>query len=153
MENRDIFYKTAKGQLGLTISWDDPKTIIDEQELGCGYAMTRIYNKAFPSKKINLTGTNGWWNWMKTSPLWEEILEPEPDCVVVYPTDAIPPQSPLKNGHIFICGRKNAEDSSYWLMSNSSATGTWEAHWTVKSAYKHYHTYGKIPPFYFRLLG
>jgi hypothetical protein len=89
---------------------------------------------------------------MKKSDLWEEILEPEAGCVVVYPTGAIPPQSPLKNGHIFICGKNNSPDGTKWLMSNNSTTGKWDAHWTLKSAHSYYHGYGKIPRFCFRLI-
>lgn len=153
MQAQEQFYKTCKGLLGTTISWDDPKTIIDEQELGCGFAMTRAYNKAFPDKKVSYTGTGAWWEGMKKDKAnFNEILDFKPCAILVFPTPAIPKQSPLSNGHIFVIGKKKAEDGSYWLMSNNSKTGKWDAHWTLKEALQHYKIEGMIPPFIFEVL-
>jgi len=144
---RDKFYKTA-------LSFYRAGTIMSPGNifLGCGYAMDKIWNTAFPNDKVNLGGTGPWWEYMKKSDKWLEILEPEPDCIIVYPTPAIPSQSKLDNGHIFLCGRNKAPDDSYWTLSNNSTTGKLDAHWTVKSAHDYYHGYGKIPRFCFRLL-
>lgn len=144
---RDTFYKTALElyRSGVIVSPENKK-------LGCGYAMTKVWNTAFPDRKLNLVGTSDWWEHMKKSADWEEILEPEPDCVIVYPTQAIPPQSPLSNGHILLCGHNNAPNGSKWLLSNNSDTGKLDAHWSIKSAQDYYHGYGAIPRFCFRLL-
>lgn len=153
MQAQEQFYKTCKGLLGTTISWDDPKTIIDEQELGCGFAMTRVYNKAFPNKKVSYTGTGGWWEGMKKDKAnFNEILDFKPCAILVFPTPAIPKQSPLSNGHIFVIGKNKAPDGSLWLMSNNSKTGKWDAHWTLKEALQHYKIDGMIPPFIFEVL-
>jgi hypothetical protein len=121
--------------------------------LGCGYAMTAVWNKAFPDKKINWTGTSDWWAWLKKSDLWEEVLEPEAGCVIISPTPAIPPQSPLKNGHIGIVGKNKAPNGGLYVMSNNSNTGKWDAHWDTVRWDDYYHKYGKIKTSYFKLVG
>lgn len=143
---RNRFYETA-----LKLYREGAILSPDNIMLGCGYAVTAVWNKAFPDDKVYHTGTSSWWDWLKSSNKFEAVFEAEPDCIIISPTPAIPPQSPLKNGHIGVVGRNKAPDGSYWIMSNNSLTGKWDAHWTVKSWNAYYQDHGKIKTNYYKL--
>jgi len=141
---RERFYKIA-------LAAYQREEILSPNEInfGCAIALSVIHNRTF-DKKVDFASTSQWHKYLKESDEWEEILRPEPTCVIVYPTSSIPPQSNLSNGHILICGKVKSPDGSYWTMSNNSKTGRWDTHFTVKSANDYYHKNGGIPAFYFR---
>lgn len=123
--------------------------------LGCAISMSAVYNRAFPEKTpLRLVNTTQWYNYMTSHPEeFQQIDRPEPMCVFVYPTDMRLGESPIKHGHIFVCGKKLAPDESYYTMSNNSDRGCWDTHWTVQEAENYYSGYGKIERYCFKILG
>ena len=122
--------------------------------LGCAISMCAVYNRAFPEKEpLRFVNTTQWYDYMKAHPeLFKPLLWPEPKCIRVNPTEHIPAGSPLKHGHIFVVGKKLADDKTYYTMSNNSQRGVWDTQWTNGEADDYYVRHGKIPSYYFRVL-
>ena len=153
---RESFYKTALTayRTGEVLVKDIPETPYNDMDLGCALNMSRIWSRTFPDRAVNFSSTSQWHKYFKDNEgvFFEGILQPEPMCFILYATDSIPPQSPLKNGHLFLNGKNKSDDGSYWTLSNNSKTGKLDTHFTVKSADEYYHKNGKIPPFYYKII-
>lgn len=145
-DNADKFYQTAKGLLGQNLAPGN-------ELLGCAISMSAIHNIAFPDKKpLRFVNTTQWYNYMRKSPEWIEAEPFEPNSVVVSVTGQIPKGSPLKNGHIGICGRIQSPDGTNYIMSNNSYGKKWDTHFTAKEWQEFYIQHGQIPTYFFKLI-
>lgn len=139
----DILYNTARSLLGINLA-------VGNEWLGCAQSFSAVNNRAFPGKKIHFLGTSQCYDWMKNSPKWLELKNPEPKCTIVSVTSMIPQGSFLEHGHIGILGQFLADDNSYYIMSNDSYRGYWNTQFTLKRWENYYIKYGRIPTFYFK---
>jgi hypothetical protein len=113
-------------------------------EYGCADSLSKVINTAFPKC---LSGS------VSTAILYKQLLESSsfirvktmyPGDIIICPTGFAKKPSKITNGHCGIIG----EDEQ--IMSNSSATGTWEQNYTIESWVKRYRNEGNYPIYIFR---
>lgn len=139
-ENGLKIYNVAKECLGTHITLDDNVP----HELGCAEAISYILKQTELFATLPATGfpgTAALADWLTSNPLFEEVEEPIPGDIVVYPTGSSSIDSP--HGHVFICGK-------YGLLSNDSATGLFLEVWDIKKATEYYQNVLKFMPHFFR---
>lgn len=148
--NRLRIYKTALDSLGID---NTPNDIIPD-EVGCMEAVDTIHRMALGyyinGKRSGITvSTYQGWRIMRDSALFTAVDRPMEGDILIYPSGT--GNGNLSNGHVFICGKVNInEPEQTKLMSNSSASGTFEQNYTVATAKARYETLGGYKGYWFR---
>jgi len=130
-----------------------PNDVIPD-EVGCAEHVDTIHRMALgyymngKTKDITVS-TYQAWRIMRDSPRFTAVDRPLEGDILVYATGT--GNGNLSNGHIFICGEVDNNDmQNTKLMSNSSATGTFEQNYTVATAKARYESLGGYPAYWFR---
>ncbi len=140
--NREKIYQTAVAYIGYDASPND----LAPDEYGCAESVTNILEKSGCGIGVILS----------TYQLYK-ILEARHDAFIrvdtpLYGDIWISPSGMgnggLSNGHVAVCGK--GEGDNMILMSNSSATGTFQENYTVGSWKKRYVDIGGYPIFIYR---
>ncbi len=129
-------YETAKAALGTKIAPDGIS------ELGCAFSVNELYKRTF-GKDICPAPQNESTYWlykaMKAGPFTRvTVTDPPMGYIVISPSG----YGNYPHGHISIAGKNMSPDGTRYLMSNNSATGTWEANYTMKSWNDYFATKG-----------
>ena len=140
-ENRVKLYLTALQFRGVDASPKDEAP----DEYGCADSVSKVINKAFPKVIKGSVSTAELFNQLNTSPLFKRMLNYLPGDIVISPTGK-GKTGKLPNGHVGIVSDHDK------IMSNSSATGTWEENFTMTSWVKRYREKGGYPIYIFRKL-
>lgn len=142
----NVLYGTAKGLLGENLA---PKW----QPLGCATSVSFVISRTF-NEDIDYPHTDDLLAYLKKSPKWQQVNEPEKGCVIISPTGEIPSYSPLKgdkaHGHCGIMGQFKADDGSVYIMSNNGEEKCWDTKFTFKKWTDYFITYGKVPTYFFK---
>lgn len=143
-------YAAALAHLGVDASPND----VAPDEYGCMETVDDIYCDA-TGHYINGTRTQvtistyQGFQIMGNSKYFTKVDQPLEGDILVYASGT--GNGNLSNGHIFIIGAVDNNDrENTQLMSNSSATGTFEQNYTIGTAKARYETIGGYVPHYFR---
>lgn len=136
--NRVKLYATALSFLGTDASPKDEAP----DEYGCADSVSKVINTAFPLCIKGSISTAELFNQLDNSKEFYRVLEFKPGDVIISPTGK--GSGKIPNGHTGIVSEFEE------IMSNSSATGKWEANFTIKSWVDRYRTQGGYPIFVFR---
>lgn len=131
-------FETAKKCLGIDASPND----VAPDELGCADTVSNILIKAGFTMPV-IISTAKLYDYLNTQNTWVKLDTPLMGDVVVSPT-GMGGLNGIKHGHTGIVGTGNV------IMSNSSATGTFEPNYTISSWIQKYKVKGGYPIFYFR---
>lgn len=147
--NRLTIYACALTFLGKDASPND----VAPDEVGCAETAYDILLAAL-GKNVGISftvSTNTLYNELRASKGYIKTDQPLEGDIWISPTGY--GSGALPNGHVAIVGRvDNSNPENTQLMSNSSATGTFEQNYTVKTWKERYVTLGGYPCFIFRKL-
>jgi len=141
-KNRVKLYLSALEYLGTDASPLDEAP----DELGCADSVSKIVLKTFPNVIKGSVSTRELFNQLNTSPKFKRVTVGKFGDVVISPTGMEKAPGKIKNGHVGIFGEDEV------IMSNSSATGTWEANFTLKFWVARYRDLGNYPIYIFRVV-
>lgn len=134
----DLIYHAAYDAIGTDVSPDD----LANDRLGCAESLSTLMRGIFPELHFPLVlSTRELYLYLSKSPSFQAISAPERGCIVLNVTGT--GNGKVSNGHVGIMGNS-------WIMSNHSATGTWEAAHTLEGWKRYYETKGGMPTLYFR---
>lgn len=136
--NRIKLYATALSFLGTDASPKDEAP----DDLACAESVSKVINTAFPNCIKGSVSTAELFNQLDNSKDFYRVLEFKAGDVIISPTGK--GNGKIPNGHVGIISEFEE------IMSNSSATGTWEANFTIKSWVERYRTKGGYPIYSFR---
>lgn len=127
----------AEEYLGVDASPAD----IAPDELGCAESVTTIISQMLPDFKIEPA------TWLLKEKLdadhrFERVTKAERGVIILSPTFS---GNGTVVGHVGIFGNENK------IMSNSSATGTWEYNFTLESWLKRYRDKGALKVYYYKM--
>lgn len=139
-------FQTSVNVLGTDVSPAD----LAPDEYGCAETMSNIIARVVPGFPIFLS-TRALCIYLKSDTRFEQIFEPETGAVLVSPTTE--GNGRIPNGHTGMIGNKFIFNGKpeFEIMSNSSATGTFEKNYTTISWRARYVDIGGYPMYYFRL--
>jgi len=137
--NRVKLYLSALQYLGTDASPFDEAP----DEYGCADSVSKVILSAFPNSIIGSVSTKLLYEELSKSKQFVKVLEFQAGDVIISPT-GMGKTGKIANGHTGIVG-ENEE-----ILSNSSATGTWENNYTMKSWVDRFRTAGGYPIFFFR---
>ena len=132
-------YQAALRHLGIDASPRDAAP----DELGCAETVSTFISTVVPGFPI-VTGTYTLWKVLEGHPRFVRIAGPIPGAVMISPTGTQHRLSPIRNGHVAICGMGGV------VMSNSSASGRFEENFTQRSWQEYYGRAG-FPTYYYKL--
>lgn len=138
LNRRDALYHLARFYIGHDASPFDSAP----DELGCAESVSTIINHITPFK-ITLGTYTLRDIFVKDTRFIPVLSQPQAGDIIISPTGMGNGQIV---GHVGIMGLKGQ------IMSNSSATGTWEQNYNIDSWRARYRTKGALPIFYFRLI-
>lgn len=115
-------------------------------EYGCADSLSKVINSAFPKCILGSVSTAELYKQLLNSKSFVKTTELEAGDIIISPTGSSTKNSDIKNGH---CGIVGEDDE---IMSNSSATGTWEQNYTVTTWTRRYRNQGGYPIYSFRKL-
>lgn len=115
-------------------------------EYGCADSLSKIINSAFPQCITGSVATKELYQQLLRSNKFVKVTELEAGDIIISPTGSNTKATEIKNGHCGIVG----EDGE--IMSNSSATGTWEQNYTIETWIRRYRNKGAYPIYSFRKL-
>lgn len=115
-------------------------------EYGCADSLSKIINSAFPQCITGSVSTKELYQQLLRSNKFVKVAELEAGDIIISPTGSNTKTTEIKNGHCGIVG----EDGE--VMSNSSATGTWEQNYTIETWIRRYRNKGAYPIYSFRKL-
>ncbi len=131
-------FETAKSLLGVDASPND----IAPDELGCAETVSNVIKKAgFPFPVI--ISTKELYAQFSHDEGWLEVPNPLAGDVILSPT-GLGGKNGITNGHTGVVGLNDV------VMSNSSATGKFEANYTLKTWKARYQDKGGYPILFFR---
>lgn len=139
-------YGVAKTSLGvhLTLNANVPS------EVGCAEAVSTVLLKSGITG-VPVTGfasTAVLYEWLRTSPQFVQIANPESGAVLVSPTGAGNGKIP---GHTGIVGAFDVTYAHDWgVCSNDSNSGLFLELWSIQKWVQYYAQYGGLPIYYFR---
>lgn len=145
--NRLIIYAKALKSLGLDASPSD----VAPDEVGCAETVCDIVIDALGQKAgISFTvSTNLLYKQLKASTKWTQVDQPLEGDIVISPSGY--GNGNLSNGHTGIVGQiDNSSHDMSLIMSNSSATGTFEQNYTLGAWKARYAQLGGYPVAFFR---
>lgn len=131
-------FTTAKQWIGMDAS---PKDVAPD-ELGCAETVTAILNYAGFQTPV-IVSTAKLYEYLSTKVEWMRVYTPIEGDIVISPT-GMGGKNGIKNGHVGVVGTGGV------IMSNASATGTFEPNYTINSWTNRYSIKGGYPIFYFR---
>lgn len=140
-ENRILLYLSAIQYIGIDASPADEAP----DELGCADSVSKILLRVFPKVIKSSVSTAALFNQLNNSKEFSRVLRYLPGDIVISPT-GMGKTGKVPNGHVGIVSEKDK------IMSNSSATGTWEENFTVTSWVRRYRERGGYPIYFFRKL-
>lgn len=138
--SRDKIYKAALAALGTDASPSD----LAPDELGCAETVNAIVKKALGYEVGGTLSTNLMYKALLTSSKFIKVDQALPGDIIISPTGY--GNGKLSNGHVAIAGENDT------IMSNSSATGTFESNYTQKTWDARYVTKGGYPKAFFRAI-
>lgn len=133
-----VIFETAKRYLGLDASPND----LAPDELGCAETVSTLINLAGYEMPF-LVSTAELYTYFIHDNKWVKVTSPLAGDIVISPT-GMGGQNGISHGHTGIVG------SASVIMSNSSATGTFEPNYTISSWTTRYKIKGGFPIYYFR---
>lgn len=136
--NRLILFATAVKCLGTDASPND----LAPDEVGCAETVNAIHKKAFGFEIGGKLSTYQMYSALQKSKYFIKVDQPLEGDIVISPTGY--GNGNLKNGHVGIKGEYDK------IMSNASATGTFEENYTMKSWKERYVDKGGYPMHFFR---
>ena len=136
--NRFKLYATALSFLGSDASPND----LAPDELGCADTVSAIILVGFGNIIKYSISTAELFNILNNSSHFKRVKDFKCGDVILSPTGK--GNGKLSNGHVGIVG----EDEE--ILSNSSATGTFEQNFTITSWVKRYREKGGFPIYFFR---
>ena len=131
----DLLYETAKSLIGQKL------VPLNEAELGCVRSLRVVYKKAFGQELCSTASTKVLLDFLERE--WKEVKEGQMGDVVIAATGT--GNGEVKNGHVCIVGKTH-------YMSNTSATGIFEANYKPENFKKWFGKVGGMPVRFFRLL-
>lgn len=135
--NQERLYQTAKDSLGRDAS---PKDIAPDN-LGCAETISEIIRKALPEIYCPvMTGTQELFNFLKTSPDFQQVLVPDPGSVIICVTGT--GNGLVAHGHAGIIGK-------YGICSNDSRSGLFLENYTLDSWKRYFEVKGGFKSHYF----
>lgn len=140
-ENRIKLYLAAIQYLGKDASPADEAP----DELGCADSVSKILKNAFKGIIKGSVSTAELFNQLNTSPYFQRVIAYKTGDIIISPTGK-GKTGKIPNGHVGIVSENDK------VMSNSSATGTWEENYTVTSWVKKYREKGGYPIYFFRVI-
>ena len=133
----DLLYEMAKSLLGQQL------IPLSKSDTGCVLAVRVVYKKAFGTELCATASTKVLLDFLEQSGEWKEVKEGKLGDVVIAATGS--GNGEVKNGHVCIVGKTH-------YMSNTSATGLWEANYKPEAFQKWFGKVGGMPVRFFRLL-
>lgn len=115
-------------------------------EYGCADSLSKVILSAFPKCITGSVSTAELYKQLSNSKLFIKTTELEAGDIIISPTGHNKKTTEIKNGH---CGIVGEDDE---IMSNSSATGTWEQNYTIETWIRRYRNKGAYPIYSFRKL-
>jgi hypothetical protein len=115
-------------------------------EYGCADSLSKVILSAYPKCITGSVSTKELYNQLLNSKQFIKTNELEAGDIIISPTGSATKVSEIKNGH---CGIVGEDDE---IMSNSSATGTWEQNYTIATWTRRYRNQGGYPIYSFRKL-
>ena len=135
--NRGQLYLAAIAAIGRDASPND----VAPDELGCAETVNAIHENAFGYQIGGDVSTYRMYRALKRHPRFYEVETPLPGDVIISPTGY---GNGSMVGHVGIVGKDNI------IMSNSSATGTWEENYTIDEWIERYKNQGGLPVKFYR---
>src|SRR3990167_6916307 len=134
----ETLYATAKSLLGQKLVSDSKK------DTGCVIAIRAVYKRAFGTELCATASTKTLLDFLeRVKGEWKEVKEGQPGDIVLAATGT--GNGEVKNGHCCIVGKTH-------YMSNTSATGIWEANYKPQNFRNWFEKVGGMPISFFRLL-
>lgn len=141
----DKLYDTAISFLGKDASPDD---LANDME-GCAESVSDVIRTAFPEMNFpTLLSTRTLFDYLRKSPSFVQVSTLTKGDIIISVTGT----GILTHGHTGICGKNESPDGSYWIMSNNSFTGTWEANYSLNSWNRYFRDKGGLSTVYFAFL-
>lgn len=134
----ETIFKTALASLGTDASPSD----VAPDELGCAETVSDILIKAGFLMPV-IVSTAKLYEYFLKQTSWLRIDTPIMGDVIISPT-GMGGNNGITNGHVGIVGKGSV------VMSNSSATGTFEPNYTLASWTSRYKNKGGYPIYFFR---
>lgn len=144
LSRSDILYNTAYKMIGRDASPADAAP----DEVGCVDSVNQVFKAAFgaPLMTPETLSTARLYEKLKTDPRFVQLksyLDAKAGDIIVCPT-GLGTNPKMPHGHTGIMGKK-------WIMSNDSATGIWDANYTLESWTTYFCIKGGYPAYAFRL--
>lgn len=136
-------YCLAKSLLGKHLTLDNSVS----PDVGCAEAVSKILSlEGIDVPAGGIPGTISLYEWMKSSPLFEEVMQPMEGVIIISPTVG------SKHGHVGLLGALNVMYNNDWgIMSNDSDTGLLREKWSLTAWEQYYAQYLGLSIFYFNL--
>lgn len=140
LPNRAKLFEAAKAAIGTDASPND----LAPDELGCAETVNAIFKSVFGREVGGTLSTNLMYKSLIKDKRFIKVDQPLPGDIIISPTGF--GNGGLSNGHVGIMGENET------IMSNSSATGTFESNFTLTSWVKRYRDKGGYPIYLFRVI-
>jgi hypothetical protein len=140
-ENRIKLYLSAIKYIGKDASPADEAP----DEFGCADSVSKILRNTFKGIIKGSVSTAELFNQLNTSPNFKRVKTYRAGDIIISPTGK-GKTGKIPNGHVGIVAENDR------IMSNMSATGTWEENYTVTSWVKRYRDQGGYPIYFFTVL-
>lgn len=140
LSNRMKLYAAALQSIGTDASPND----VAPDELGCAETVNAIFKSVFKSEIGGGLSTAHMFKALNSDARFMKVDQFLPGDIIISPTGM--GNGKLSNGHVGIVGLDEK------VMSNSSATGTFEENYTIKSWIKRYRNQGGYPIYFFRVV-
>lgn len=138
--NRVKLYDAAVASIGIDASPND----IAPDEVGCAETVNAIFKSVFGAEAGGSLSTHNMYLSLLKDKRFIKVDQPLPGDIIISPTGY--GSGGLSNGHVGIIGQKDT------IMSNSSATGTFESNYTLKAWRDRYAGKGGYPVVFFRVI-
>lgn len=138
----DILYEVAYSCIGRDASPAD--TVPDS--VACVESLNEVYKKAFGgyiATGAPRVSTNALYKFLLSDSRFRKVDIPMKGDIIISPTGY--GNGSLSNGHAGVVGKTH-------IMSNDSATGTWEPNYTIDTWKRRYVDKGGFPMVYFRIV-
>ena len=141
-ERRMHLYNTACSFIGMDASPND----VAPDEYGCAESVSDIFRRAFDEELGGDVSTYRMWRAIKDDPRFTRVDDPEQGDIIISPTGYRARKTDVSNGHVGIMSSPSK------IMSNSSATGTWEENYTLSRWRAYYEKRGGYPVYFVRII-
>jgi hypothetical protein len=138
--NRVKLFDAAVASIGIDASPND----VAPDEVGCAETVNAIFKSVFGREAGGGLSTHQMYNAMLKDSRFIKVDQALPGDIIISPTGY--GNGGLSNGHVGIVGESET------IMSNSSATGTFESNYTLKTWVARYRGKGGYPIVFFRVI-